>query len=160
MANRQRDFLMAANHYRAGRITIDEFREKVLSSIVAKGQVTVLTTPQSDPDEVKAAVEAVEAAEATVNCSDLPESGDLTDSKSLQKTLKSADAVVMIGLTDLATIGAVAKLAKGALFVVPDEKCTPSDLALAVSELPAAVAIVGKNQSASAARLAAEAARR
>jgi len=55
MADRQREFMMAANHYRAGRITLDEFKKKVLAATAVPGEVALLLLdPLGDSENLKA----------------------------------------------------------------------------------------------------------
>ena len=153
MADRQRAFLMAANHFRAGRITIDEFREKVFAS--AAGQVAVLTGPDGESEAVKAAIAQIEKAGATAVQLQMPSANDPAIPEGGQKKLRSAGAVVMIGLADLDSIYSVAREAGGPMFVVPDENCDLNNLTAIAQDLPAGVALLGKGQVASAAKIAA-----
>ena len=158
MADRQREFLMAANHYRAGRITIDEFREKVLTATA--GQVIVLAGTDGDCEQEKTATTQIEEAGATVVRLQLPCDSDLSAAKSLRESLRSAGAVIMIGLADLGGISWVAREAGCPVFIVPHENCKSSDLTTLASELPSGVALLGKGKVADAAKLAASVARR
>ena len=158
MADRQREFLMAANHYRAGRITIDEFREKVLTATA--GQVVVLTGSDGDGEQEKTATAQIEEAGASVVRLQLPSDGDLSEAKSLRESLRSAGAVIMMGLAGSEDLSWVAREASCPVFIVPDENCEPNDLTALATELPSGVALLGKGQVASAANLAASVARR
>jgi len=158
MADRQREFLMAANHYRAGRITIDEFREKVLTATA--GQVIVLTSTDGDCEQEKTATTQIEAAGASVVKHQFPSDGDLSEAKSLRESLRSAGAVIMLGLADLDGISWVAREAGCPVFIVPSETCKSNGVTALATELPPGVALLGKGQVASAAKLAASVARR
>lgn len=158
MADRQREFLMAANHYRAGRITIDDFKKKVLAATAVQGEVAVLFDTQGDSESVEAALAEIKTAGAKVVKVEVP-GGELPEAESIKKKLQSAGAVVMIGLTDLASVDAVAKAVDGTVLVVPNEQCSASDLASIAAELPAGVAMLGKGQFASAAKMAVSVAR-
>ena len=158
MANRQREFLMADNHYRAGRITIDDFKKKVLTATA--GQLALLTSPDEDREETRAVIAELDTAGATVVRLEFPGGGNLPDAGTLREALKSAAAVGMVGLVDLALIKPVVHEAGCPVFVVPNKDCKSDDLILLVEELPASVALLGKGQVASAAKLAASVARR
>jgi uncharacterized protein with PIN domain len=161
MANRQRDFLMAANHYRAGRITIDEFKQKVLAAIVVQGEVAVMYDPQAsavDLSSVKDAIGKIETAGASVLEVEV-EGGDLPTAEHLQKRLKSAGAVLMIALIGAEAVNQVAQQTEAPLFVVPGSNDNAQELTSLTEALPASVAIVGKGQAASAARIAVSVAR-
>ena len=159
MADRQREFLMAANHYRAGRITIDKFKQKVLAATAAQCQVVVLTGPDVDSEDQQAAVAAIKEAGPKAIKFDLPDDGNVAKAESLRKGLKAAGAVVVFGRTDLDCINSVAKEAGCPVFVVPDANCKANDLVVLATELPPSVALLGKGQVANAARIAAGVAR-
>ena len=159
MADRQREFLMAANHYRAGRITIDDFKEKVLAATAAQCQVVVLTGPGVDSEDVEVAVAAIKEAGPKAVKFELPENGDVSVAESLLKGLKAAGAVVVVGQANHACINSVVKEAGCPVFVVPDANCKSNDLAELAAELPSGVALLGRGQVADAARIAAGVAR-
>lgn len=161
MADRQREFLMAANHYRAGRITIDDFKKKVLAATAVQGEVAVLFDPQGDSKGLEETLAEIKTAGAKVVKVEV-RGGELPAAESMKKKLQSAGAVVMIGLTDLASVasvGAIAKAVDGTVLVLPNEQCSASDLASLAAELPAGVAMLGKGQFASAAKMAVSVAR-
>lgn len=159
MADRQREFLMAANHYRAGRITIDDFKEKVLAATAAQCQVVVLTGPDVVSEDVQAAVAAIKDAGPKAVKFELPDGGDVSTAQSLRKGLKAAGAVVVVGQADLDCIKSVVKEAGCPVFVVPGESCKSNDLSVLATELPPGVALLGKGQVVDAAKIAAGVAR-
>lgn len=157
MANRQRDFLMAANHYRAGRITIDEFKQKVLAAMATQGDVAVLFDPQGDAEDLEGVNEAIAAIETEGGSVEKIEVAlsAMTLPKSAEKSLRSTCAVVMIGLADTATVNLVTKEAGCLVFVVLSKDCQADALMRLAQELPASAVLVGKGQAASAAKMAA-----
>lgn len=158
MADRQREFLMAANHYRAGRITIDDFKKKVLAATAVQGEVAVVFDPKGDSKSVENTLAELKTAGAKVVKFEVRD-GELPEAETIEKKLKSAGAVVVIGSTDLASVAVIAQAVDGTVIVVPDEQCDASDLASVAVELPPGVAMVGKGQFASAAKMAARVAR-
>jgi hypothetical protein len=159
MADRQREFLMAANHYRAGRITLDDFKQKALAATAAQCSVVLLTGPNVDSEDVQAAVAAIKEAGPKAATFELPDSGDVSKAESLRKGLKAAGAVVVLGQANLACISSVVKEAGCPVFVVPGENCNADDLSVLATELPPGVALLGKGQVAGAVKIAAGVAR-
>ena len=158
MADRQREFLMAANHYRAGRITIDDFKKKVLAATAAQGSVAVVFGPQGDSEDVNIAVAEIKSAGAKVVKFEFS-AGELPEPEHLSKNLQPVGAVVMIGLAELASVSLVAKEAGCPVFVVPHKDCQSEELTLLAEGLPGTVALVGKGQAANAGTMAARVAR-
>jgi hypothetical protein len=150
---------MAANHYRAGRITIDEFKKKVLAATAAQCKVIVLAGPGVDCETVQSAVAAIKDAGPKADNFDVPNGGDVSVAESLLKELKAAGAVVLLGQTDLDCIHSVVKKAGCPVFVVPGADCQSDDLNAVAAKLPPQVALLGKGQEEGAARLAAGVAR-
>jgi len=122
--------------------------------------VVVLTGTDGDCEQEKTATTQIEKAGASAVRLQLLGDGDLSGEKSLRESLRSAGAVIMIGLADLGGISSVAKEAGCPVFIVPSESCKSNDWKALATELPSGVALLGKGQVASAAKLAASVARR
>ena len=157
MADRQRNFLMAANHFRAGRITIDEFKNKVFESEV--GQVLVVAMEDGLKAAADSAKETAQAHGAAVTLAASPD--DPTVSQWRGKIKKDAGAVVILAGADTEAVFHTAQRFRCPVFIVPGSASNVFPQTTQFVELASGdIVIVATENGSTAGKLAAKIARR